>query len=54
MRCKLGTLRFAQPTWLTLIFDCRACEMHVVGKMKKHILKTPPPVPVTFHKRQPN
>jgi len=41
---------------LTLIFDCRACEMHVIGKMKKHILKTPPPtvVPVTFHKRQPN
>jgi len=28
--------------------------MHVMGKMKKHILKTPPPsaVPVTFHKRQ--
>jgi len=40
---------------LTLKFDCRACEMHVMGKMKKHILKTPPPsvVPVTFHKRQP-
>lgn len=41
---------------LTLIFDCRACEMHVMGKMKKHLLKTPPPtaVPVVFHKRQPN
>ncbi|MDP2430631.1 MAG: U32 family peptidase [Pseudomonadota bacterium] len=38
---------------LTLKFDCRACEMHVMGKMKKHILKTPPPVPVTFHKRHP-
>ena len=36
---------------LTLQFDCKACEMHVMGKMKKHILKTPPPsaVPVTFH-----
>ncbi len=36
---------------LTLTFDCRACEMHVMGKMKKHIQKTPPPTafPVTFH-----
>jgi len=23
---------------LTLTFDCRACEMHVVGRIKKHIL----------------
>jgi putative protease len=38
---------------LTLRFDCKACEMHVVGKMKKHILASPPPsiVPVTFYKR---
>ncbi len=38
---------------LRLEFDCRKCEMHVMGKMKKHILKTPPPseVPVTFHPR---
>lgn len=36
---------------LRLEFDCRKCEMHVMGKMKKHILKTPPPtaMPVTFH-----
>lgn len=33
---------------LTLKFDCRACEMHVMGKIKKHILKS---VPVTFHPR---
>lgn len=35
---------------LTLRFDCRACEMHVMGKMKKHILRSPPPgaVPVTL------
>ncbi len=26
---------------LTLKFDCRACEMHVMGKMKKHILNAP-------------
>jgi putative protease len=28
---------------LRLEFDCRKCEMHVMGKMKKHILKTAPP-----------
>ncbi len=28
---------------LTLRFDCGACEMHVVGRMKKHILNSPPP-----------
>ncbi|MBI3478798.1 MAG: U32 family peptidase [Nitrosomonadales bacterium] len=39
---------------LTLKFDCKACEMHVMGKIKKHILKTPPPsaVPITFHPRR--
>ncbi len=26
---------------LTLKFDCRPCEMHVVGKIKNHILKMP-------------
>ena len=40
---------------LTLKFDCRACEMHVMGKMKKHILKSPPPTayPVTFVRNKP-
>ncbi|MFA6921451.1 MAG: U32 family peptidase [Gallionella sp.] len=36
---------------LTLKFDCRACEMHVMGKIKKHVLKNQPPsvAPITFH-----
>jgi putative protease len=45
----------AEPMMLTngseklkLEFDCKACEMRVMGKMKKHILKTPPPAAVTF------
>jgi putative protease len=40
---------------LTLTFDCRACEMHVRGRMKKHILKSPPPssVPLTFYPQRP-
>jgi len=40
---------------LRLEFDCRACEMHVMGRAKKHILKSPPPtaIPLTFHPRLP-
>jgi collagenase-like PrtC family protease len=40
---------------LTLKFDCRACEMHVMGKMKKHILKSPPPsvATITFQRAWP-
>jgi putative protease len=41
----------------TLRFDCRPCEMHVVGRMKKHILQSPPPTTVTaplvFHRQRP-
>lgn len=42
----------------TLKFDCKPCEMHVIGKAKKHILQSPPPsqVPVSakvqFYKRR--
>lgn len=28
---------------LTLRFDCASCEMHVIGKIRKSILKSPPP-----------
>ncbi|WP_028311184.1 peptidase U32 family protein [Derxia gummosa] len=43
---------------LTLRFDCKPCEMHVVGRMKKHIFKAPPPstveiAEVKFHPRRP-
>ncbi|MBV4411363.1 U32 family peptidase [Enterobacteriaceae bacterium YMB-R22] len=30
-----------QDEVLTLKFDCRACEMHVIGKIKQHVLKMP-------------
>ena len=38
---------------LRLEFDCRKCEMHVIGRAKRHVLKSPPPsaVPVAFHPR---
>ena len=40
----------------TLRFDCKPCEMHVVGAMKPAILRSPPPFavpysPLTFHRR---
>ncbi|GAB1232236.1 hypothetical protein [Ferrigenium sp. UT5] len=39
---------------LRLEFDCKSCEMRVMGKMKKHILKMPPPtgMPLAFHPRK--
>ena len=46
---------------LTLRFDCKPCEMHVVGKMKtsvanqsrKELLDVAQGVPMTFHKTRP-
>ncbi len=39
---------------LTLRFDCKPCEMHVVGKMKRSVLQAAAESPVTFYKRHPN
>jgi len=36
----------------TLRFDCKPCEMHVMGRIKKHILDSPPPSIVAFHPRR--
>jgi 23S rRNA 5-hydroxycytidine C2501 synthase len=38
---------------LTLRFDCKPCEMHVVGKMKKSVLNQVPDAPVQFYKTRP-
>ncbi|MBK6743840.1 MAG: U32 family peptidase [Hydrogenophilales bacterium] len=42
---------------LNLTFDCKACEMHVRGRMKKHIFNRPAPsdlpaAPIAFHPRR--
>jgi len=42
----------------TLKFDCKPCEMHVVGAMKPGILNSPPPSnipysPLVFHRQRP-
>jgi len=35
---------------LTLRFDCKPCEMHVVGRIKRHVLRDTPPQPITFYR----
>jgi putative protease len=35
----------------TLKFDCKPCEMHVMGKIRKPILQMPPPQPLQFSPR---
>lgn len=37
----------------TLKFDCKPCEMHVMGKVRKHILQMPPPQPIAFFDKRP-
>ncbi|MFW9621223.1 MAG: peptidase U32 family protein, partial [Macromonas sp.] len=38
---------------LTLRFDCKPCEMHVVGKIKRSVLNQTPAVPMQFYKTRP-
>ena len=54
-----GTVR-AEPMTLvhgndrfTLRFDCKPCEMHVVGAMSKHVLKALKAEPMTFYRTRP-
>ena len=39
---------------LTLRFDCRPCEMHVMGKIKQSVLKAAAASPITFYKTRPD
>ena len=38
---------------LTLKFDCKPCEMHVVGKIKRHVLVQRAAVPMKFYRSRP-
>lgn len=38
----------------TLKFDCKPCEMHVMGKIRKPVLQLAQPQPVHFHARRPS
>lgn len=37
----------------TLKFDCKPCEMHVMGKIRKNILQLPQPQVVNFFEKRP-
>lgn len=37
---------------LTLRFDCKPCEMHVVGKMKRGVVQQFAEQPLTFYKQR--
>ncbi|NVM80194.1 putative protease [Duganella sp. SG902] len=57
VRAEPMTLVSGDETY-TLRFDCKPCEMHVVGAMKPGILKSPPPSnipysPLVFHRQRP-
>jgi 23S rRNA 5-hydroxycytidine C2501 synthase len=39
---------------LTLRFDCKPCEMHVVGKMRPHVLAHTPTAPIQFYRTRPH
>lgn len=57
VRAEPMTLVSGDETY-TLRFDCKPCEMHVVGAMKPGILNSPPPSnvaysPLTFHRQRP-
>jgi putative protease len=36
-----------------LRFDCKPCEMHVVGAMRKHVLRQLKGEPLTFYRTRP-
>ena len=38
---------------LTLRFDCKPCEMHVVGRVRKSVLKQAAAVPMQFYRMRP-
>lgn len=44
VRTKVAPMQLIhQDEVLTLKFDCKPCEMHIIGKMKGHILHSPQP-----------
>jgi len=38
---------------LSLRFDCKPCEMHVVGKIRRQVLNQAPALPMKFYKTRP-
>lgn len=38
---------------ISLKFDCKRCEMHVMGKVRKHVTQMAPPQPIQFFDKRP-
>lgn len=38
---------------LTLRFDCKACEMHVVGRLRKSVIRQTAAAPLRFYRSRP-
>ncbi len=53
VRAEPLTLTHGDDT-LTLRFDCKPCEMHVVGAMRRNVLKQLKAEPMTFYKTRPS
>ena len=34
-------------------FDCKPCEMHVVGRLRKNVLRDAKAQPLTFYRTRP-
>ena len=52
IRAEPLTLQHGDET-LTLRFDCKPCEMHVVGSMRKNVLQQLASQPLTFYRQRP-
>ncbi|HEV6969021.1 U32 family peptidase [Roseateles sp.] len=52
VRAEPLTLQHGDDT-LTLRFDCKPCEMHVVGAMRRNVLKALKAEPMTFYRTRP-
>ena len=50
--CRAHDLQHGEDRF-ELRFDCKPCEMHVVGRMQKHVLKALKAEPVSFYRTRP-
>ena len=39
---------------LTLKFECRPCEMHVMGRIRRKVLEQTASAPLTFYRTRPS
>ena len=52
IRAEPLTLKHGDDT-LLLRFDCKPCEMHVVGRIRRNVLQQASGVPMSFYRTRP-